>query len=63
MHYHLDELEMLGLIAVEKRNEGSTGGQYKTIELVQNLTAVLDALDETIESVGVHRAVRSTLNS
>lgn len=63
MHDHLDELEMLGLIAVEKRNEGSTGGQYKTIELVQDLTAVLDALDETIESVGVHQAVRSTLDS
>lgn len=62
MHDHLDELEMLGLIDVEKRNEGSSGGQYKMIELVQDLTAVLDALDETIESVGVHQAVQSTLD-
>ena len=61
MHDHLDELEMLGLVSAEKRNEGSSGGQYKTFELSQDLIAVLDALDETIEMVGVHHSVQTML--
>ena len=63
MHDHLDELEMLGLVSAEKRNEGSSGGQYKTFELSQDLIAVLDALDETIEAVGVHHSVQTMLDS
>lgn len=57
MHDHLDELEMLGLVTIEKRNEGSTGGQYKTAGLNQNLESVLDALEETIADVGVHSTI------
>ena len=62
MHDHIDELEMLGLIEVEKRNEGSTGGQYKTIMLDQDLGLVLDALDETIEAVGIHQSVQGMIS-
>lgn len=62
MHDHVDELEMLGLVSVEKRNEGSTGGQYKTVTLNQDLGLVLDALDDTLESVGVHQDVRGTVD-
>ena len=62
MHDHLDELEMLGLVTIKKMNEGSTGGQYKTIALNQDLAPVLEALDETIETVGVHRSIQAHLN-
>lgn len=62
MHDHLDELDMLGLVSIKKMNEGSTGGQYKTIALSQDLNAVLDALEETITAVGVHRSVQSRLD-
>lgn len=58
MHDHVDELEMLGLVSVEKRNEGSTGGQYKTVTLNQDLGLVADALEDTIDSVGVHQNIR-----
>jgi cell division control protein 6 len=61
MHDHLDEMAMLGLVDVEKRNEGSTkgGGQYKTVALNQDLKLVVEALDETMETVGVHGALQS----
>ncbi|SEP08927.1 CDC6 protein, C terminal [Halogranum amylolyticum] len=62
MHDHLDELDMLGLISIKKMNEGSTGGQYKTIALSEDLNAVLEALDETIAAVGVHRSVQGRLD-
>lgn len=62
MHDHIDELEMLGLVSVEKRNEGSSGGQYKTVALNQDLDLVLDALSETIDRAGVHQDVLSRLN-
>ncbi|MCU4744466.1 orc1/cdc6 family replication initiation protein [Natronoglomus mannanivorans] len=61
MHDHLDELEMLGLVSVTKRNEGSSGGQYKMITLNQDLEPVLDALEETIHQSGVHTSVESWL--
>ncbi|MDQ2049641.1 orc1/cdc6 family replication initiation protein [Natronolimnohabitans sp. A-GB9] len=61
MHDHLDEMEMLGLVNIEKRNEGSTGGQYKVVALDQEPPAVLDALNDTIEQVGVHQSVQTTL--
>ncbi|WP_227357230.1 Cdc6/Cdc18 family protein [Haladaptatus salinisoli] len=61
MHDHIDELEMLGLLAVDKRNEGSTGGQYKTITLNQDINPVLNALEEMISVVGVHQSIRSQM--
>lgn len=61
MHDHIDELDMLGLISVEKRNEGASGGQYKTVALNQDLDLVVDALSETVEEVGVHQNVVGVL--
>ncbi|GAA0296856.1 hypothetical protein [Halarchaeum salinum] len=61
MHSHLDEMEMLGIITTEKRNEGSTGGQYKQIALNQDLDAVLKALKQTIDVVGVQASVQPDL--
>ncbi|MFC4357757.1 orc1/cdc6 family replication initiation protein [Halobium salinum] len=58
MHNHLDDLDMLGLVVVEKRNEGSSGGHYKTIALNQDLEPVINALNETIEEVGIHETIR-----
>lgn len=62
MHDHIDELDMLGLVSVEKRNEGSSGGQYKTVALNQDLDLVLDALSETVSDVGVHQSVSGLLS-
>ena len=58
MHDHLDELEMLGLVTIDKRNEGSSGGQYKTIALNQSLEASVSALVTTIRLIGVHPSVK-----
>jgi len=62
MHDHIDELDMLGLVSVEKRNEGSSGGQYKTVALNQDLDLVLDALSETVSDVGVHQSICGLLS-
>jgi len=61
MHDHIDELEMLGLVSVDKKNKGSSGGQYKVIGLDQELLAVLNALEDTINQVGVHESVQTKL--
>lgn len=63
MHDHLDEMEMLGLVEIDKRNEGSSGGQYKTIVLDQDVEMVVKALKETIRDVGVHSAVQPFLKA
>lgn len=65
MHDHLDEMAMLGLVQVEKRNEGSTkgGGQYKEVALNQDLELVVEALDKTMETVGIHENLQSELQS
>lgn len=63
MHDHLDEMEMLGLVELEKRNEGLSGGYYKMVNLDQDLELVVDALEETMETVGVHEAVESEYHS
>lgn len=53
-----DELDMLGLARVEEQNEGRRAGVYRQHGLRQDIGIVLDALNETIESVGVHESVR-----
>lgn len=61
MHDHLDELEMLGLVTIDKLNEGSSGGQYKTVALNQALESVVNALATTIRSTGIHSSIQPYL--
>jgi cell division control protein 6 len=61
MREHLDELAMLGIISVEKRNEGALGGMYRVHELEQDLDVVLEALDDTINLVGIHSSIQHVL--
>jgi len=61
MHDHLDELEMLGLVTIDKLNEGSSGGQYKTVALSQALESVVSALATTIQSIGIHPSIEPFL--
>ncbi|MFC6723521.1 orc1/cdc6 family replication initiation protein [Halobium palmae] len=63
MREHLDELAMLGIISVEKRNEGAMGGMYRVHELEQDLKVVVDALKETIDNAGLHASVRQVAES
>ena len=63
MREHLDELAMLGIISVEKRNEGAMGGMYRVHELEQDLEVVVDALKETIDNAGLHRSLTDVLQA
>jgi cell division control protein 6 len=58
---HLDDLAMLGILNVTEINEGSAGGKYREYDLQQDLAVVLDALEETFESMGVHASVKGYL--
>lgn len=58
MRTQTDELDMLGLAHVEEQNEGRRGGLYREHELRQNLEIVLDALGETIETIGIHESLQ-----
>lgn len=58
MRDQMDDLAMLGLVSVEKRNEGLSGGQYREHDLAQDLSVVVDALSNVIGLVGVHDSVR-----
>jgi len=62
MREQTDELDMLGLAHVEEQNEGRGGGKYREHDLRQDLEIVLDALSETIESVGVHDSIREYMD-
>jgi cell division control protein 6 len=58
MRDQMDDLAMLGLVTVEKKNEGLDGGQYREHDLGQDLPVVVDALADVIDFVGVHDSVR-----
>jgi cell division control protein 6 len=58
MRDQMDDLAMLGLVTVEKRNEGLDGGQYREHDLAQDLSLVVEALSDVIDFVGVHDSVR-----
>ncbi len=63
MHDHLDEMDMLGLVDLEKRNEGLSGGQYKMVTLDQDLDLVVEALEETMQTVGIHESLQSEVET
>ncbi|WP_231189794.1 orc1/cdc6 family replication initiation protein [Haladaptatus sp. DYF46] len=56
---HLDELGMLGILSVTEKNEGLAGGKYREYDLQQELTLVVNALEDTLASIGVHESLRS----
>jgi len=58
MREQTDERDMLGLVYVQEQNEGRGGGMYREHELRQDLQIVVTALEDTIDSVGVHDSVR-----
>ncbi|UPV77166.1 orc1/cdc6 family replication initiation protein (plasmid) [Halorussus limi] len=58
MRDQMDDLAMLGLVSVEKKNEGLDGGQYREHDLAQDLSVVVDALSDVIDLVGVHDSIR-----
>lgn len=62
MRENLDELAMLGIISVEKRNKGASGGIYRVHELEQELSVVVDALKETIDDAGLHTSIANLLD-
>lgn len=57
MRDHLGELSMLGIITSVERNEGRRGGTYREYSLDMDVSMVLTALEETVESVDVHESV------
>jgi len=59
MREQMDDLDMLGLVDVERKNEGLSGGNYREHELDQELDLVIAALEDTIEQTGVHQSIQS----
>ena len=58
MREQTDDLDMLGLVHVEGKNEGLRGGQYREHSLEHDLEIITNALSETIASIGVHQSIR-----
>lgn len=53
MRDHLNELAMLGIATRVERNKGEMGGRYYEYALDTNPDLLLEALDETVDIVGV----------
>ena len=62
MRDHLNELAMLGIASRVERNKGEVGGRYYEYSLDTNPDLLLEALDETVDMVGVTEAVQKRLN-
>lgn len=62
MRDHLGELAMLGITKRTERNKGEAGGRYYEYELDTNPDLLLEALDETVDMVGVTDAIQSRLD-
>jgi archaeal cell division control protein 6 len=54
---HLQSLGMLGIVSIEEKNEGVSGGHYNLYGLNPKLELVVEALDETLDMVGVHDSI------
>ncbi|MEZ3118123.1 orc1/cdc6 family replication initiation protein [Halobaculum sp. MBLA0147] len=61
MRDHLSELTMLGIVAVTERNEGRRGGTFREYELDMDENLVVEAMEGTVEDVGVHSSVQDLL--
>ncbi|MFU8867174.1 orc1/cdc6 family replication initiation protein [Natronococcus sp.] len=62
MRDHLNELAMLGIASRTERNEGEVGGRYYEYALDTNPDLLLEALDETVDVVGVTEAIQRRLD-
>ncbi|APX98678.1 orc1/cdc6 family replication initiation protein [Natronorubrum daqingense] len=62
MRDHLGELSMLGIATREERNKGESGGRYYEYSLDTNPDLLLEALDETVDMVGVTDAIQKRLD-
>jgi len=62
MRDHLGELSMLGIASRTERNRGESGGRYYEYALDTNPDLLLEALDETVDMVGVTDAVQQRLD-
>ncbi|MFA9427654.1 orc1/cdc6 family replication initiation protein [Natronorubrum sp. A-ect3] len=58
MRDHLNELAMLGIASRVERNKGEVGGRYYEYSLDTNPDLLLEALDETVDMVGVTESIR-----
>lgn len=57
MREQTDDLDMLGLVHIEGKNEGLRGGQYREHSLKHDIEVITDGLSETISSIGVHQSI------
>ena len=62
MRDHLNELAMLGIASRVERNKGEVGGRYYEYALDTNPELLLEALDETVDIVGVTDEVQRRLD-
>ncbi|NKE34374.1 AAA family ATPase [Natronococcus sp. JC468] len=61
MRDHLNELAMLGIASRVERNKGEVGGRYYEYSLDTNPDLLLEALDETVDVVGMTEAIENRL--
>nr|WP_281170477.1 hypothetical protein [Natronococcus occultus] len=62
MRDHLNELAMLGIASRVERNKGEVGGRYYEYSLDTNPDLLLEALDETVDVVGMTEAIEHHLD-
>jgi len=62
MRDHLGELAMLGIVSRTERNKGEAGGRYYEYELDTNPDLLLEALEKTVDMVGVTDAIQKRLD-
>lgn len=62
MRDHLNELAMLGIASRVERNKGEVGGRYYEYSLDTNPDLLLEALDETVDVVGMTEAIENRLD-
>ncbi|ELZ16173.1 cell division control protein 6 [Haloterrigena salina JCM 13891] len=62
MRDHLGELAMLGIASRIERNKGEAGGRYYEYSLDTNSDLLLEALEETVDMVGVTEAIQKRID-
>lgn len=62
MRDHLGELAMLAIASRIERNKGEAGGRYYEYSLDANSDLLLEALEETVDIVGMTEAIRKRLD-